>query len=183
MRVPWKAVLAATLLLAASAARAGSPHDVYTLPWPDKKLQLTYHTCGCADSCWVAELRERRTKRLMAKLRCDCERLLFSRSPAFQETVVAPSCDAFNDGSDKNGRIVAEMKRLVDAEPASPIGSVMMLKDRTLVMDLRAETGGAVGHGQFVYTPNDAEYAGIVKHVGGLKPGEEKPVPPFVDAK
>lgn len=60
-----------------------------------------------------------------------------------------------------------------------PIGTAKMLADGTLVLTLRAETGTAVGHAEFQYAKNDPEYARILKHIGGIKFGEEKLVPPF----
>lgn len=112
----WNVALAAALVCGAAAAYASSPHHVYTMPWPDRKQQLTYRSCGCADSCWVAELRERRTKRLQARLRCDCEQLLFARGPGMKETVVAPSCDTFNLSDDKTGAIAADIKARLDTD-------------------------------------------------------------------
>jgi hypothetical protein len=44
-----------------------------------------------------------------------------------------------------------------------------------------AKGDGAVGDAVLVYSPTDPQYEEIKKHVGGLKPGEEKPVPPWPD--
>ncbi len=70
--------------------------------------------------------------------------------------------------------------------PATPekapesIGSATMKQDGTIVLTLRASgPGGAVGDAQVVYPKTHAEYGNILKHLGGLKPGETKPVPPF----
>lgn len=62
-----------------------------------------------------------------------------------------------------------------------PIGTAKMLADGTLVLALRAETESAVGHAEFQYAKDDPEYARILKHIGGIKPGEEKLVLPFPD--
>src|SRR5450830_1594432 len=60
-----------------------------------------------------------------------------------------------------------------------PIGTATMLLDETIVLYLRAETDGAIGHAQFKYVKGDEKYCEILKHIGGLKPGQEKVVLPF----
>jgi hypothetical protein len=54
-----------------------------------------------------------------------------------------------------------------------------MRDDRSLVVTLRASDAGIVGDAQFVCGPGDARYADLVSHVGGLAPGQCKPVPPW----
>ena len=54
-----------------------------------------------------------------------------------------------------------------------------MLQDRTLVLDLRAESGAALGDARLVYPPSHAQYHSVLEHLGGLSPGETKPVPPW----
>jgi hypothetical protein len=55
-----------------------------------------------------------------------------------------------------------------------------MTPDGTIMLDLRAEgPGGDHGDARIVYPPNHKDYQMILKHLGGLKPGETKPVPPF----
>lgn len=62
----------------------------------------------------------------------------------------------------------------------SSIGSATMEPDGTIVMVLRAEgPDGAVGDGLDVVRPADRDYASVLAHLGGLKPGEIKPVPPW----
>ena len=55
------------------------------------------------------------------------------------------------------------------------IGSVKMREDGTLVLDLRHPWM----HREI--PPGHPEHDGIVAHVGGLSPGQEKPVPPWPD--
>nr|WP_307955329.1 hypothetical protein [Shewanella putrefaciens] len=53
-------------------------------------------SCGCADSCWVAEVRQAKAEKpLIAKLRCDCEKLYFTDKTGI-ERVVAENCDDLN---------------------------------------------------------------------------------------
>ena len=72
--------------------------------------------------------------------------------------------------------------------PASPaadapaqhkvIGQASMQADRTIVMDLRMEDAatGSVGDSRVQYPPGSPHYQGILDHLGGLQPGEFKPV-------
>lgn len=60
------------------------------------------------------------------------------------------------------------------------IGSAYMREDGTLEMSLRAVAAdGTIGEAMLVVAPGDARYPSMVKHLGGIKPGEGKPVPPF----
>jgi hypothetical protein len=63
-------------------------------------------------------------------------------------------------------------------DPPKTIGQATMQADGTIVMDLRMEdrASGAVGDGRFTIKPGDANYASTIEHLGGLKPGETKPV-------
>ena len=57
-----------------------------------------------------------------------------------------------------------------------------MLADGTIVLLLRAEgPGGAIGDGRLTYPKSHPDYQKIQSHLGGLKPGEHKPVPPWPD--
>jgi hypothetical protein len=63
---------------------------------------------------------------------------------------------------------------------APSIGSATMLADRTIVMNLRASgPGPQLGDGQVRYPPSHANYQEVLRHLGGLRPGQTKPVPPF----
>ena len=64
--------------------------------------------------------------------------------------------------------------------PGASIGEATMEQDGTIVLTLRAEGPGAArGDAQFRYPPSHPEYREILAHLGGLKPGERKPVPPW----
>jgi hypothetical protein len=66
------------------------------------------------------------------------------------------------------------------ANPQS-IGTATMSPDGTIVLQLRAEGPGVRGEGRIVYPPTHKDYADVLKHLGGLKPGETKPVAPWPD--
>lgn len=71
------------------------------------------------------------------------------------------------------------------ADERQSIGQATMLHDRTIVLVLRAEgpTTQAVGDAQLVYPPTHPQYRQIAEHLGELRPGETKPVPPWPGAK
>ena len=69
------------------------------------------------------------------------------------------------------------------AQPDS-IGQAWLDDDGTLMLQLRAEgPGGVVGDALIEYSPDDEEYESTLRHIGGLKKGEIKPVPPWPDEK
>ena len=104
------ALLAIAPLLALQPAIAAGQHSKFELDWNRKGEVLTYQSCGCADSCWVAELRK--GKKLKARLRCDCEKLYFAKELG-REQKVADNCDAFN-AEGKMELISQRMKELED---------------------------------------------------------------------
>lgn len=61
------------------------------------------------------------------------------------------------------------------------IGMASMSTDRTISLQLRAEddAGRAIGDALLVYKPGDTEYDEVLRHLGGMEPGEQKPVPPW----
>jgi hypothetical protein len=68
-------------------------------------------------------------------------------------------------------------------ENPSSIGVATMAADGTITLQLRAEgAGGTIGDAVFVYKPGDKMYAEIKRHIGDIKPGETKPVPPWPPA-
>jgi hypothetical protein len=70
-----------------------------------------------------------------------------------------------------------------EPEPTT-IGSAFMQDDGTLEMSLRAVAAdGTIGEAMMVVAPKDARYADMVKHLGGIKPGQGKPIPPFPSSK
>ena len=62
------------------------------------------------------------------------------------------------------------------------IGSATMRPDGVLELKLRAEgPGGMIGDSLVTYAPDDVNYKKVLAHLGGIKVGETKPVPPFDD--
>ena len=68
-------------------------------------------------------------------------------------------------------------------ENPSSIGVATMAADGTITLQLRAEgAGGTIGDAVFVYKPGDTIYEQIKRHIGDIKPGEKKPVPPWTSS-
>lgn len=60
------------------------------------------------------------------------------------------------------------------------IGMATMTDDKTIILDLRADgEKGEIGTARFVYPTAHPQYQEILKHIGGIKPNEKKPVPPW----
>ena len=83
--------LVAACVLAGPAHAAGGT-DTYTLPWNGRGQVLEYHSCGCADSCWKAEVKNASNQRVVATLRCDCEALFYSIGPKGREKSDPRTC-------------------------------------------------------------------------------------------
>ncbi|MEJ7733152.1 MAG: hypothetical protein WKG00_28645 [Polyangiaceae bacterium] len=65
------------------------------------------------------------------------------------------------------------------ADAGDSIGVATMDPDGTIVLQLRAESQGAVGDAQLRYPRSHKDYQDVLSHLGGLKPGDSKPVPPW----
>jgi hypothetical protein len=63
------------------------------------------------------------------------------------------------------------------------IGHAEMSDDGTINLYLVAYGHhGEIGHGMMTYKAGDADYQMMLDHLGGLKPGERKPVAPWPEA-
>jgi len=97
-------------------------------------------------------------------------------APAAEAGTPAPAAEADTPAP------AAEADTPATAAAGTSIGSATMQADGTIVMQLRAEgPGPMIGDAQFVYPPDHPEYQSILEHLGGLAPGESKPVPPWPD--
>jgi hypothetical protein len=91
------AIITCLFSVALSAATYGESGHLYKLPWNNPTEVLEYCSCGCADSCWTAEVRTKKTKSLKAKLRCDCEKLYVFIPEEHAERVYQENCSAFEN--------------------------------------------------------------------------------------
>lgn len=104
----------AVACLSPFGARGSSGNPTLYLNWKTKGESLTYRSCGCADSCWVAELRKVPSKKLVVRLKCDCEKLLVSREESPSQTpldVYRETCAGF-DSTGKLDKIAREIEML-----------------------------------------------------------------------
>jgi hypothetical protein len=68
-----------------------------------------------------------------------------------------------------------------DADMPESVGVASMRADGTLEMQLRTVAAdGTIGESMLLVGPKDPRHAQMVKHLGGIKPGQGKPIPPFV---
>lgn len=68
-----------------------------------------------------------------------------------------------------------------DKTKVQSIGEAWLEKDGGITLSLRSDAYGQPISAMFTYKTNDRDYAKILKHLGGLAPGEVKDVPPFPD--
>ena len=72
-----------------------------------------------------------------------------------------------------------------DSRAPTSVGVAKLHEDETLEVLLRASDENAkekrLGDAMFFYKKDQKEYQDIINHVGGLKPGESKPIPPWLD--
>lgn len=59
------------------------------------------------------------------------------------------------------------------------IGTARMEPDGTVILDLVARDGATTGHRRFIYPRDHRDCEMIRRHLGGMRPGQSKPVPPF----
>ena len=74
-----------------------------------------------------------------------------------------------------------EIVKVAEMEQTQSIGTATMREDRTIVLDLIARGPGLLGDGRLTYSPSDPNYEAILRHLGGLRPGEVKQVQPWND--
>jgi hypothetical protein len=63
-----------------------------------------------------------------------------------------------------------------DCRGSGSIGNAFMAVDGTITLTLTAPDGTISA---VAYRKTDPQYARIVSHLGGIHPGDHKPVPPF----
>jgi len=112
-----RGLLFAMALVCASTAWSAGGTGSTALPWKHPGETLVYRSCGCADACWVAEVRDRRTSAVKARLRCDCEVLHFERPAEAAPPVTLGSCETLNRSDRKADAIGAALDALLHAKP------------------------------------------------------------------
>lgn len=100
-------------LVAGCTTAYASSTGTYPLDWPHAGEVLSYRSCGCADACWVAEVRDRRTGALKARLRCDCESLHYARSSNSSKETALGNCESINGSGSKPEAIREKLEQLL----------------------------------------------------------------------
>lgn len=67
----------------------------------------------------------------------------------------------------------------VPCEKVESIGVATMTEDGTITLRLRSLPPGPIAEGTMSYRPGDPQYEEVKRHLGGIKPGETKPVRPW----
>ncbi len=101
----------------------------YNLNWGSSDEVLEYHSCGCSDSCWVAEVLDKKTRQIKARLRCDCEKSYFSiganKIGSKSEHIYEKSCSRFEnlDLNEKPKVIRKTMESILIHSSGTPNGT------------------------------------------------------------
>jgi hypothetical protein len=66
-----------------------------------------------------------------------------------------------------------------DCRGPGSIGTALMSADGTITVNIRSPQPGSPLDGVVAVRRSDPNYARILSHIGGMSPGEKKPVPPF----
>lgn len=78
------------------------------------------------------------------------------------------------------GQERAKPKEAKAAAEQKSIGTATMTPDGVIILDLRSDWHiASKSEARYVYPPNHKRYAEVLQHLGGLKPGEKKPVAPW----
>src|SRR5260370_27965231 len=65
--------------------------------------------------------------------------------------------------------------------PALSVGVATMLENGTILIGIRGPAVDGPLQAVLMVEPGDTNYQQIIDHVGGLKPGETKSIPPWPD--
>jgi hypothetical protein len=111
------------------------------------------------------------------------ERVIAERAAARAELSTAQQGEGDVFAAREHAAFCIETRRVgLGLAPPTPIGAATMEADGTLILDLIARDGwGGIGEGRLIYPPDHPQYQEVLDHVGGLAPGEVKPVLPWPD--
>jgi hypothetical protein len=80
------------------------------------------------------------------------------------------------------GAASAQETRTWDARPSMPyLGTAAMLDDGTLTLHLRLTSDGRPINDYLTFRVGDRAYDSILRHLGGLRPGDTKQFRPWKD--
>jgi hypothetical protein len=67
----------------------------------------------------------------------------------------------------------------IPCEDIDSVGMAKMSADGVIALRIHSLWYQPVGEHYFVYAPGDRQYDAIKRHLGGIAPGQSKPVPPL----
>ena len=67
----------------------------------------------------------------------------------------------------------------IPCEAIDSVGSARMSEDGTITLRLHTLWPQPFSESRHIYAPGDADYGFIKRHLGGIAPGQIKPVPPL----
>ena len=108
-----KYILPSLMILGMASLALAQSGQFQNLEWSNPKEELIYHSCGCADSCWVADLQDTKTHLSKIKLSCDCEVMHLEING--QEIAYTESCQVF-EKEDKFKKIAHEILSIQSAK-------------------------------------------------------------------
>jgi hypothetical protein len=73
----------------------------------------------------------------------------------------------------------ADRSQPIPCEDIDSVGLAKMSADGTITLQLRSLWPDPVAESVLVFAPDDPQYEEIKHHLGGIKPGESKPAPPW----
>ena len=109
-----------TSAVSSAKAHGTAIHPLYPLNWRVRGEMLHYRSAGCADHCWYAEVRVKRTRALRARLSCDSELLHYYQPSASPKRRSLGSCAPINDSEHKMDLIGGRLKQLLSSERLRP---------------------------------------------------------------
>ena len=80
------------------------------------------------------------------------------------------------------GACPAQQTRSSDARPSMPYaGTAVMQDDGTLTLHLRLTSGGKAVSDTIIYKVSDRAYDNVLRHLGGMSPGDTRQFTPWKD--
>jgi hypothetical protein len=67
----------------------------------------------------------------------------------------------------------------IPCEDIDSVGTAKMSADGIVALRLRSLWYPPISEHRFLYAPGDPQYDAIKRHIGGIEPGQSKPVPPL----
>jgi hypothetical protein len=95
--------------------------------------------------------------------------------------LVLALASALASGFTGSTRAADKNNQPIPCDDIDSVGRAKMSAEGTITLQLRSLWPNPIAETQLVYAPDDPQYEEIKHHLGGLKPGESKPVPPFCE--